>query len=131
MFDTFMDVDRGYYPRHAFIDRQFNPRPAARAFATLNSILSGGASFGLESSRTPNGLAFSVDGNLYELIQGDKTSVQEWIAGLSPNSRMIDLVSNAESSAQDWLVRASANGLRQEDALEVLLLLPSPGSVNK
>ena len=131
VFDTFMDVDRGYYPRHAFIDRQFNPRPAARAFATLNSILSGGASFGLESSRTPNGLAFSVDGNLYELIQGDKTSVQEWIAGLSPNSRMIDLVSNAESSAQDWLVRASANGLRQEDALEVLLLLPSPGSVNK
>ena len=33
VFDTFMDVDRGYYPRHAFIDRRFDPRDAARMFA--------------------------------------------------------------------------------------------------
>ena len=33
VFDTFMDVDRGYYPRHAFIDRRFDPRAAARVFA--------------------------------------------------------------------------------------------------
>ena len=35
VFDTFMDVDRGYYPRHAFIDRRFNPRSAAGVFTTL------------------------------------------------------------------------------------------------
>ena len=38
IFDTFMDVDRGYYPRHAFIDKRFNPRPAARAFTALNAL---------------------------------------------------------------------------------------------
>lgn len=35
VFDTFMDVDRGYYPRRAFIDRRFNPRPAAGVFTLL------------------------------------------------------------------------------------------------
>ncbi|MGB7299653.1 MAG: metallophosphoesterase [Burkholderiaceae bacterium] len=40
IFDTFMDVDRGYYPRQAFIDRRFNPRLAAGTFAFLNTRLS-------------------------------------------------------------------------------------------
>ena len=35
VFDTFMDVDRGYYPRRAFIARRFNPRPAAGVFTLL------------------------------------------------------------------------------------------------
>jgi hypothetical protein len=39
IYDTFMDVDRGYFPRHAFIDRRYNPRPMARAFSTLMAIL--------------------------------------------------------------------------------------------
>ena len=43
---------------------------------------------------------------------------------------MIDLVSNAESSAQDWLLGSGANSVDQKDELEVILLLPSPGSVN-
>ena len=130
VFDTFMDVDRGYYPRHAFIDRQFNPRPAARAFATLNSILSGGARFSLESGSTQAGLAFRVDGNRYELIEGDRAFVQKCVSGLSPNTMMIDLVSTAESSARDWLLRPGANSLDQKNELEVIMLLPSPGSVN-
>ena len=29
--DTFMDHDRGYYPRHGLIDRRFDPRPALYA----------------------------------------------------------------------------------------------------
>ncbi|MGA0956094.1 MAG: hypothetical protein ACO3SN_10035, partial [Burkholderiaceae bacterium] len=29
VFDTFLDVDRGYYPRLAFVDGHFNLRPAA------------------------------------------------------------------------------------------------------
>jgi len=29
--DTFMDHDRGYYPRHGLIDRRCNPRPALYA----------------------------------------------------------------------------------------------------
>src|SRR5690606_18456391 len=38
VYDTFMDVDRGYFPRHAFIDRHFNPRPMALALGSLNAI---------------------------------------------------------------------------------------------
>jgi len=32
--DTFMDHDRGYYPRHGLIDRRFDPRPALYALIT-------------------------------------------------------------------------------------------------
>jgi len=39
VFDTFMDVDRGYYPRQGFIDRRFNPRLPAKTFTMLNSVL--------------------------------------------------------------------------------------------
>ncbi len=35
VFDTFMDVDRGYFPRNGFIDRRFDPRAAAVAVASL------------------------------------------------------------------------------------------------
>ena len=39
VFDTFMDVDRGYFPRRGFIDRMFNPRPALHAYAGLSQAL--------------------------------------------------------------------------------------------
>ena len=32
--DTFVDVDRGYNPRHGLLDRHYNFRPAGRALAT-------------------------------------------------------------------------------------------------
>ena len=37
--DTFMDVDRGYFPRSGFIDRRYDLRPAARVYANLHSAL--------------------------------------------------------------------------------------------
>jgi len=36
--DTFMDHDRGYYPRHGLIDRRGNPRPALHAIRNLESF---------------------------------------------------------------------------------------------
>lgn len=38
-FDTFMDVDRGYFPRSGFIDRRYEPRAAARVYANLHAAL--------------------------------------------------------------------------------------------
>jgi hypothetical protein len=35
--DTFVDVDRGYNPRHGLIDRHYNFRPAGRALAMLQT----------------------------------------------------------------------------------------------
>ncbi len=40
LFDTFMDVDRGYYPRHAFIDGRFNLRTPALTYTMVNALLS-------------------------------------------------------------------------------------------
>ncbi len=48
IYDTFMDVDRGYFPRHAFIDRHFNPRLMAKAYTTLTALLSNSSTIVLE-----------------------------------------------------------------------------------
>ena len=39
--DTFMDLDRGYFPRHGLFDRRFNPRPASFVFKYLQSTILG------------------------------------------------------------------------------------------
>ena len=39
--DTFMDHDRGYYPRHGLVDRRFNPRPAFHALRRIEAVLAG------------------------------------------------------------------------------------------
>ena len=37
--DTYMDLDRGYFPRHGLFDRRFNPRPAAHVYRHLQAVL--------------------------------------------------------------------------------------------
>lgn len=39
IFDTFVDHDRGYFPRVGLFDRRFNPRTGANIVATLGTIL--------------------------------------------------------------------------------------------
>ncbi|MHA1601317.1 MAG: hypothetical protein ACTSW2_10865, partial [Alphaproteobacteria bacterium] len=39
--DTFVDHDRGYYPRNGLIDRRYNPRPAFHALRAFSVLLSG------------------------------------------------------------------------------------------
>ncbi len=39
--DTFVDHDRGYYPRNGLIDRRYNPRPAFHALRTFEALVSG------------------------------------------------------------------------------------------
>ncbi|MEN8173118.1 MAG: hypothetical protein ABFS03_09595, partial [Chloroflexota bacterium] len=36
--DTFLDSDRGYYPRNGLLDRRFNPRPAFYALKLASMI---------------------------------------------------------------------------------------------
>lgn len=68
VYDTFMDVDRGYFPRHAFIDRRYNPRPMARAFTALMAILGGGRKVRMEPDQDERwALRFSVEGVQYGL----------------------------------------------------------------
>lgn len=97
IFDTFMDVDRGYYPRGGFIDRQFNPKAAARAFATLNSIFSNSkVEIDRGLSKTGSHLTFSADGVLHRIIFGGYDGSLEHAA---TTFRVLDLAADSDSIA--------------------------------
>lgn len=70
IYDTFMDVDRGYFPRHAFIDRHFNPRVMAKAYTTLTALLSNSSTLALKEGgvKTPGALEFQSGHDRYLLV---------------------------------------------------------------
>jgi 3',5'-cyclic AMP phosphodiesterase CpdA len=77
-FDTFMDVDRGYFPRSGFIDRRYEPRPAARVYANLH------AAFGvrrLEPVGSHQRLARAGD-DLFALMLPDNEQNSVMLSGL-------------------------------------------------
>ncbi len=43
ILDTFVDHDRGYYPRHGLLDRRYNPRPAFHILRRLNEFFARGS----------------------------------------------------------------------------------------
>src|SRR5690606_5949214 len=98
IYDTFMDVDRGYFPRHAFIDRQFNPRPMARAFAMLMSILSGVGSLRCtEGAAQDEGvLECSTPHNRYQLLSLPTRQAWERLSRIPPDALIIDLLSGCQ-----------------------------------
>jgi hypothetical protein len=73
VFDTFMDVDRGYFPRRGFIDRMFNPRPALHCYAGMANALGGNAGVVLESVEIEDDVRcvrFRAGGNAHVLLTG-------------------------------------------------------------
>lgn len=72
VFDTFMDIDRGYHPRNGFIDRMFNPRPAARAFLAMAQVLgeSPASIDGVESHDGMRLVRFSAAEASHALVSG-------------------------------------------------------------
>ena len=147
VFDTFMDVDRGYFPRQAFIDGQFNPRPAARAFALLNSLLSdcdelklldpspsgdvlpGDASPGNPASgnaSTPSGvvLRFQADAHRYTLWCGPATALHPHLERLTHAQAVHDLIDTercVEAGGIAALCERLTDSEQNGSALQVLL----------
>lgn len=73
VFDTFMDIDRGYFPRNGFIDRRFNPRPASSVVASLVAALpqTGRLSFGgVTRGQDHNVVNMTVADKRYSLLSG-------------------------------------------------------------
>jgi hypothetical protein len=73
VFDTLMDIDRGYYPRNGFIDRMFNPRPALRAYAVMAHLLSGAGALSIGAGSREGGVHlrhFTLDGRPHLLACG-------------------------------------------------------------
>lgn len=98
VFDTFMDVDRGYYPRHAFIDRRFNPRVAATTFAMLNALLSSMGRLSLTSEadhkdESTRQLHFEASAQRYVLVVVPGKSAASTIGSLGPLRQVYDLIS--------------------------------------
>ena len=121
VFDTFMDVDRGYYPRDAFIDRRFNPRPAAGVFAVLASLFPGREPFTLIEGRGEGTIDFEHMGVRYRLVCAPGNAALAALATLAPDDGVRDLYTGDETAASD--VRAHiARGTRGDrGALQVML----------
>ncbi|MDN4016370.1 metallophosphoesterase [Zwartia panacis] len=96
IFDTFMDVDRGYYPRRAFIDRQFNPNVAAHVFAHINSIFSNTRKISIDTSRSKTGshIVFKADDQEHQIHFGDASTLAATRSQLKNVTNVIDLTAN-------------------------------------
>ena len=93
VFDTFMDVDRGYYPRNAFIDRRFNPRMAAKAFTAINAALSASPVITLESNTSGEvGLHFRSGDEHYVLCSGEMDKVLSDLSGTATTAHTLNLM---------------------------------------
>lgn len=97
VFDTFMDVDRGYFPRHAFIDRRFNPRPAAGAFTLLAHAFPGDGGFTLESC-DESAIHFTAGGVAWTLLTGDAGTLGDLLDSRSADAPVLDLHAGARGT---------------------------------
>lgn len=125
VFDTFMDIDRGYYPRHAFIDRRFNPRPAAGVFTALASLFPGRGPFTLidAGSDTGNddGLDFEHAGTPYRLICAPRDAALAALGTLAEGGVAHDLFAGREAAVSDLRASMMRDTPGGEDALHVVL----------
>jgi 3',5'-cyclic AMP phosphodiesterase CpdA len=101
IFDTFMDVDRGYYPRGAFIDRQFNPNAAAHVFAHINSIFSNSKKISVNTAHSKPGshLVFTADEREHQIHFGDAKTLASKIKQLGNIKTVIDLTANGREQS--------------------------------
>ena len=121
VFDTFMDVDRGYYPRHAFIDRRFNPRPAAGVFTTLASLFPGREHFTPIDGGNDDALDFEHAGSRYRLVCARREAALALLEGLAAGKRVHDLFTGREETAAGLRTAMTRDAPDGGDALHVLL----------
>lgn len=103
VFDTFMDIDRGYFPRNGFIDRRFNPRPAALVVASLASMLPSGVLSVVELSEDQECrvLDFTIADRSYSLIQGAVANAVQRLGGTALRSA-VNLLTGEIMDHSDW-----------------------------
>ena len=121
VFDTFMDVDRGYYPRNAFIDRRFNPRPAAGVFTALAALFPGRAPFVPIGGGSDETMDFEHAGSRYRLVCARREAALALLEGLAAEKRVHDLFTGREETAADLRTAMTRDTPDGENALRVLL----------
>lgn len=110
VFDTFMDVDRGYFPRQAFIDRRYDPRLAARVFTTLNATLSHVDA--LEISLEGQGLLARSGSQSIRLFSGTSEQLQMQLSALPASSLIQDLVAGTRCSRDEAMLQLTQQPTR-------------------
>jgi hypothetical protein len=122
VFDTFMDVDRGYFPRNGFIDRRFNPRAANRAVAGLCSAFEGvDAASLIRHKRIGSGrlIEFEVAGDAYALLSADRDALSDLDASIRRHySCVVDLQTLSTGALSFEALAASC---QTDDAVLALL----------
>jgi hypothetical protein len=93
VFDTFMDVDRGYFPRNGFIDRMFNPRPALRAYAAMSHLLGDGVGVSVEHAvnEAARSVRFRAGGAAHVLVSGVDRAAAGALAQAAGARGLLDL----------------------------------------
>ena len=121
VFDTFMDVDRGYCPRDAFIDRRFNPRPAAGVFTALAALFPGREPFTLVDGGSDEVVDFEHAGKRYRLVcaRGDSAAVT--LDSLEPGGSVHDLCTGRETIVSELRPRSDRAPAPGEDGPCVLI----------
>ncbi|WP_432257745.1 metallophosphoesterase [Cupriavidus sp. TMH.W2] len=124
VFDTFMDVDRGYFPRHGFIDRRFDLRPAAHAFTTLAALFSQETLLELtdDPAASDGMLCFTAHGQPYLLLCLDAPRALESLAREQAQSIVHDLVTGRRDTASGHAEAFKARLPDQDAQLQVLLI---------
>ena len=121
VFDTFMDVDRGYYPRDAFIDRRFNPRPPARVFTALASLFPGDDQFTLLDGGSDDVMDFEHAGGRYRLACARRDSAIAALGGLDTEDGVHDLFTGREATVPELRAGTGCDPTTDEDGPLVLL----------
>jgi len=114
VFDTFMDVDRGYFPRNGFIDRRFNPRLASRVVAGLCSMLerrTGAANLRGQRRGDSCFIEFDSAGVRYALVCGPAHDCASWVGKFPvPLSRAVDLATHHILAPSELALLTGASG---------------------
>jgi len=121
VFDTFMDVDRGYYPRDAFIDRRFNPRPAAGVFTALASLFPGREPFAPIDGGSDEVLDFEHARTRHRLVCARRDSAVAALGALDMNDGVHDLFKDREATVSELRAETGCDPTADEDGPLVLL----------
>jgi len=111
-FDTFMDVDRGYFPRNGLINRRYDPRPAGLALAALNAVFNEPGPASVERIDGPADsrlCRFRAGGQEYELAYGPASALRGH-ASATPRKRVIDVLAQEALEGEEAWARRDLPG---------------------
>ena len=121
VFDTFMDVDRGYSPRDAFIDRRFNPRPAAGVFTTLASLFPGRDPFTLIDGGSDEAMDFEHAGVRYRLVCAGRDAAIAALGSPDTDDGVHDLFIGRDAMVSELRAEKRCDPTADEDGPLVVL----------